>query len=153
VKIDLNDIVKDVQGISDKPCSMNLFHSKDDSPPLDTNQAVKFHTTVAKLLYISKRTRPDILLPVNILCTRVKAPTKEDWDKLLKILKYLKNTLDMELLIGITINEDKSIDLNSYIDAAYSVHVHQDLKSHSGACFSIGQGTIMACSTKQACFS
>ena len=151
VKIDLVDIVKDIQGISDKPCSMNLFHSKEDSPPLDTNQAAMFHTTVAKLLYISKRTRPDILLPVNILCTRVKAPTKEDWDKLLKVLKYLKSTLDMELLIGITINEDKSINLNSYIDAAYSVH--QDLKSHSGACFSIGQGTIMSCSTKQACVS
>ncbi len=51
-----------------------------------------FHTAVAKLLYLSKRVRPDIILIIGFLCPRVKAPTKEDWGKLCRLLGYLKGT-------------------------------------------------------------
>jgi hypothetical protein len=51
-----------------------------------------FHTTVAKLLYLSKRVRPDIILLVGFLCMRVKGPTCKDWTNLCRLLEYLKGT-------------------------------------------------------------
>jgi hypothetical protein len=41
-----------------------------------------FHMLVAKLLYLSKWARPDIIAVVGFLCTRVKSPTEEDEKKL-----------------------------------------------------------------------
>jgi hypothetical protein len=46
---------------------------------------------VAKLLYLAKRGRPDILLDVNFLSTRV---TIEDWGKLDRIIKDLRGTVE-----------------------------------------------------------
>jgi len=151
VKIDLSDLLKDVVGTAENPCGMNLFHSREDSPLLDKSSQAIFHSTVAKILYIAKRTRADVLLPINFLCTKVQRPTEEDQGKLLRVLKYLKGTEDLVLQIGMPTNEDGSVDLKAYIDAAYSVH--EDCKSHSGAAFTFGSGAFLPCSTKQACVS
>jgi hypothetical protein len=53
-----------------------------------------FHTQVAKLLFLSKRARPDILTVVSFLCTRVQTATTEDQAKLNRVLGYLKGTQD-----------------------------------------------------------
>ncbi len=45
-------------------------------------EKAKFHSIVAKLLYLGKKGRPDILLPVQFLCTRVQNPTVDDERKL-----------------------------------------------------------------------
>jgi hypothetical protein len=45
------------------------------------------HTTIAKLLFLSTRVRPDILLTVNELTTRVDRFTSKDKKKLLRVLK------------------------------------------------------------------
>jgi hypothetical protein len=45
---------------------------------------------VAKLLYLSRRARPDIIVTVSFLCTRVKEPMVGDRDKLFHLLGYLK---------------------------------------------------------------
>ena len=37
----------------------------------------RFHSFVAKFLYLSKRTRPDILTLVAFLTTRVQSPTED----------------------------------------------------------------------------
>jgi hypothetical protein len=42
------------------------------------------------LLYLGKRGRLDILLPVQFLCTRVRSPIVEDEQKLQRVLGYLK---------------------------------------------------------------
>ncbi len=44
-----------------------------------------FHSTAAKLLYLSKRARSDIIAVVGFLCTRVKGPRIKDWEKLSKL--------------------------------------------------------------------
>ena len=49
---------------------------------LNESKAEKFHHTMAKLLYVSKRVRIDIDLAVSYLCTRVASPTEGDEDKL-----------------------------------------------------------------------
>jgi hypothetical protein len=61
------------------PVKPNLFSVNKTAKKTDN---VLFHSIVAKLLYLGKRGRPDILLPIQFLCTRVKNPTVEDLKKL-----------------------------------------------------------------------
>jgi hypothetical protein len=61
------------------PAKPTLFEVTQGQQRVD---GVLFHSVVAKLLYLGKRGRPDILLPVQFLCTRVKHPTTEDRRKL-----------------------------------------------------------------------
>ena len=54
--------------------------------------AIWYRSYVAKCLYISKRTRPEILFAVNQLCRKARAPTKSDGEALTKLLRYLKGS-------------------------------------------------------------
>jgi hypothetical protein len=74
------------------PGSKEGFAVDLSSPVLEEEQKKNFHTNVAKLLYLSKRARPDVIAIVGFLCTKVKAPTKEDWKKLQRVIGYLKGT-------------------------------------------------------------
>jgi hypothetical protein len=74
------------------PGARNSFMVDKPSTPLDEAQRRAFHTSVAKLLYLSKRARPDVISVVGFLCTRVKSPTQEDQRKLERVLGYLKGT-------------------------------------------------------------
>jgi hypothetical protein len=98
---------------------------------------------VAKLLYLAKRTRPDILLPISFLSTRVHCPVSDDVNKLRRILSYLSGTIDY----GIILKPGNQPCLTASIDASYGVHT--DGKSHSGFTLSYGDGNILAQSTKQ----
>ena len=151
ISIDIKDIVKGIDKTHTSPAGLNLFNARDDLPPIDGFEREKFHSTVAKLLYIAKRTRGDILLPVNYLCSRVLCPNQDDLVKLERILRYLNATKDMVLELTMLTNEDESVDLNFYVDASYATH--SDMKSHSGVSASIGSGSLYVASTKQKCMS
>jgi hypothetical protein len=63
------------------PGAKNSFMVNEKSPLLDGAQRKAFHTSVAKLLYLSKWARPDVISVVGFLCTRVKESTGEDQRK------------------------------------------------------------------------
>ena len=131
-----------VTGVADSPAAEYLFDIG-DAPALSAAEAKEFHTLVAKLLYLAKRTRPDVLLPVQFLSTRVSAPTTHDQRKLLRVIKYLNGTVDMGIMLtGSTVPE-----VRAYIDASYGVH--HDAKSHSGMLVTLGGGPVFVKSTKQ----
>ncbi len=58
------------------PASNNLFRVRKDSEDilLSNEKASIFHSIIAKLLFLAKQGRPDILLAVSFLTTRVKKP-------------------------------------------------------------------------------
>ena len=64
-----------------------------DLPSLSTKDIELFHRHVARLLFASKRARPDIQVCVAFLCTRVKLPNEQDYKKLGKVISYLKETI------------------------------------------------------------
>jgi hypothetical protein len=68
-----------------------LFES-DDTPKLSVEKSDEFHSYVAKLLYVAKRVRPDILTATTYLCSRVSEPTTRDWEHLVHLLGYVKRT-------------------------------------------------------------
>ncbi len=74
------------------PATKKMFEEGVKRVALAEAERKGFHTTVARLLYLSKCARPDILMAVGFLCTRVKEPTEEDQQKLQRLLGYLQAT-------------------------------------------------------------
>ena len=81
----------------------SIFQVTSTSPLLDTGRGKIFHSIFAKLLFISRRTRPDIHVPIGFLGTRVTCSTQEDWIKLKHVLEYLKFTIDLPLTLSMNI--------------------------------------------------
>ena len=94
-------------------------------PVLPKAAKEKFHRAVAQLLYLATRVRPDILLPITFLCSRVANPTIEDLDKLSRVMKYLNGTFELGLKLG---KRGKDMGVAVYADASCAVHT--DCKSH-----------------------
>jgi hypothetical protein len=147
VKVSMNDIIDGiildykVEGIATTPAAHNLFTVDENSPKLDTKQKEIFHTITAKLLYLAKRGRPDILTAVAYLTTRVQIPTEKDFLKLERCLKYLNGSRDIAMrLSGID-------DVHASIDASHGVH--HDCKGHTGTEITIGKGIVFGRSAKQ----
>jgi hypothetical protein len=57
---------------------------------LDSTSADMFHHNTAKLLFLCKRARPDIQTAVAFLCTRVQKPDVDDYKKLGRVMRYLR---------------------------------------------------------------
>ncbi len=70
-----------IMGKSVMPAADHLFAIRDkkEVKPLDEEQALAFHHTVAQLLFMATRVRQDIQTAVAFLTTRVKSPDKDDW--------------------------------------------------------------------------
>jgi hypothetical protein len=68
------------------PASDHLFNVRKhgEEVKLAQHRSTQFHATVAKLLFLAKRGRPDILLAISFLTTRVKAPDTDDWKNCLE---------------------------------------------------------------------
>jgi hypothetical protein len=112
---------------------------------LDAAAQKKFHTIVAKLIYLAKRARPDILTATSFLCTRVTKPSKSDRRKLLHVLGYLRLTIDYNYVIM----PSQPLRVLTYIDAAFATHA--DSKSHSGITVFVAGVLVYSLSRKQAC--
>ena len=74
------------------PANKNIFVVKDGATLLSETERKFFHTLVAKLLFLSKRTRPEISTANGFLCTRVTKATEEDKQKLFQLLGFLQGT-------------------------------------------------------------
>ena len=88
----------ELRGSKINPHSDFLFtiRKDDDTELLLEELASQFHQTVAQLLFLCTRTRPDIHTAVSFLTTRAKSPDVNDWGKLRSCLLYLKGTRHMK---------------------------------------------------------
>eukprot|EP00934_Nitzschia_sp_Nitz4_P009475 Nitzschia sp. Nitz4//scaffold72_size95085//86078//87917//NITZ4_004773-RA/size95085-processed-gene-0.38-mRNA-1//-1//CDS//3329557414//9465//frame0 len=134
---------EDVSTAATSPGGKNLFTVDETSPRLNTDKADRFHSIVAKLLYISQRGRPDLAPATAFLCTRVAKSTSQDWGKLKRLMQYINDTIDLNLTLG----ADSLSSFTTWVDAAYAVH--PDMKSHTGGTISLGRGTLFHRSSKQ----
>ena len=154
VKIDMRRYVADMledfpvklgeKDTSAYPAVEDLFGQHGgDSAKLGTEMAEGFHSTVAKGLFLTKRSRPDIQPSIAYVCTRVRAPTQGDWKKLVRMMKFLNATKEDVL----TLSADNLRVIKWYVDASFAVH--EDYKSHTGAVMTMGGGAIQSMSRKQ----
>jgi hypothetical protein len=133
----------DVNGTASTPADVHLFDVR-DSPRLDSERSQAFHSSVAKLLFLTKRARPDILTAVAFLTTRVSESTIDDEKKLMRVLRYLNGTQHL----GLRIQADSQLTtVRAFIDASFAVH--PNMRSHTGCVITLGAGAVFVKSTKQ----
>lgn len=68
------------------------FLERGESPTLPDEQLKTFNSVVARLLYVAKRVRPDILFTVNMMMSRVEPATDRDWVDLMHLVGYIRAT-------------------------------------------------------------
>ena len=141
IKKMLEELPTNMEGTATTPASSHLFNTDPGCKKLDEEQGQLFHHLVAKLLYLSKRTRQDIQTAVAFLCTRVREPDTDDYKKLTKVMQYIRNTKEMTL----TIEPDDVAKW--WVDSSYAVH--PDMKSHTGIYMTLGKGATYTASCKQ----
>ena len=125
------------------PAKKNLLEIKNKAEKLTKINSELYHSIVAKLLWVMKRGRPDIETAIAFLCTRVKEPDVDDWEKLKRLLYFLSETINDVRVIGASSMEI----LHTWIDASFAVH--NDMKGHTGGTMSFGKGVLHAKSSKQ----
>ena len=60
-----------------------------------------FHHAVVQLLFISNISRREINTEVSFITSRVKKPDEDNWGKLKRVLKYLKVTKYMKIILRV----------------------------------------------------
>jgi hypothetical protein len=126
------------------PAASTLFDTR-DAPKASHEEVQFFRTFVAKLLYIAKRVRPECLVAVAFLTTRVHAVDEDDMGKLKRVLGYLRATSNR----GIVLRVGGIMTVRAFIDASYGVHQASG-KSHTGCAIVLGEaGVLSARSSKQ----
>jgi hypothetical protein len=134
----------DMEGASTSPAAEHLFEVNNTDPDLLSEMdAQYFHTMTAKLLFLSKRARPDLQQAVAFLTTRVRKPDRDDYKKLSRVIKYLRG----EPHLPLTLEADDTRVMKWWVDASFAVH--PDMKSHTGATASMGKGAVYSTSTRQ----
>jgi hypothetical protein len=104
---------------------------------------MELHNLVAKTLYATKRARTDTCTEIAFLKTRVREPDKDDWTKLVHLMRYIRGTRTMPLLLS----ANRSDILKWWVDSSFTVH--PNMRGRSGGRLSLGCVFPIASSTKQ----
>ena len=129
------------------PANADLFVIDDDDEKLDVQYQDIFHSTVAAALYLAKHARPDILVTVSALASRVNRATAKDKRALNRLIAYLWHTRWYIMAVSLDRSTNGDWVIKSYIDAAFALH--QDGKSHTGVFISLGGGGVFFKSVRQ----
>jgi hypothetical protein len=136
-----------------------MQEAKDSKIPLDTGyfrnnlkddllQDNKlYRQVIGALLYVSTNTRPDIAVAVSILSRKITCPTQKDWTEVKRILRYLKGTQSLKLIVGkgkIEVNGN----LTGYADADFAGD-STTYRSNSGYIFYYNGSTLSWACRKQ----
>jgi len=122
----------------------NLFSVNEGDTSLDEAKSDIFHSVTQKLLFVAKRSRPDIQPALSFLCTRVQKSSVTDWEKLKRLLQFINCTIDEKL----TLSADKGLTfMKTWVDASYAVH--PNMRGHTGGCLALGRGMLHSRSSKQ----
>jgi hypothetical protein len=154
VKITMLDYVDDILAAFDKAepegggtktstAPASLFKVDEDCDKLAHAKAVELQNLVAKTLYTTKRARPDTCTAIAFLTTRVREPDKDDWTKLVYLMRYSRGTRTMPLILSAS----GSGILKWWVDASFALH--PNMRGHPGGGLSLGRGFPIMSSTKQ----
>jgi hypothetical protein len=131
-----------VTGGAKTPATDGLFEGRPNAPLCSEVRRKEFHSIVAKLLYLAKKSRPQCITAVAFLATRVSNCIEHDWEKLVRLLRLVNETKDR----GVVFRPGKlGIIETVYVDALYGVHV--DGKSHTGSCIVVGRTGAVHCNS------
>jgi len=131
-----------IQGRNVTPWTKNLFKVDANAKQLGQERKETLLTFVMKGMYLCKWGRPDIQLEIAFLITRCEEPNENDWKQLIRLMNYLKGTVDDVLIL----EADNTQTMRWYVDAAFAAH--KDMKSHTGAVMTMGSGAVFSLNRK-----
>jgi len=82
------------------PAGQWLFKVDKKAKSLNEEQSDIFRKYVAKMLWARTRSRPDCETAMSFLMTRVHSPSKDDWHKLMRMMSFVKGTVNDVRTIG-----------------------------------------------------
>jgi hypothetical protein len=130
-------------GTKTSVASDSIFKVDESCEKLKQDKSVEFHNLVAKTSYSTKQARPDTCTAIAFLTTKVRAPDKDDWNKLIHFMRYIRGTHMMPLILS----ANGSGILKWWVDASFAVR--PSMRGHSGGGLSLGQVFSIVSSTKQ----
>jgi hypothetical protein len=140
----LDKVRDDMGGEAATPAGNHSFMLSDEPKLLNEDDSDMFHHHTAKLLFLSKRARPDVLTAVAFLTTRVvRSPDEDDYKKLARCMQYLRGTLNLPLRME---SDDMHV-VKWWVDASFGIYA--DMKSHIVATMSLGKGSAYSKSIRQ----
>jgi hypothetical protein len=127
------------------PAADHLFtiRPEGECKPLGEPEAMAFHHSVVQLLFASTRARKDIHTTIACLTMRVRNPNEDDWGKLRRLMRYIKGTINLPLIL----RADNIHVIKWWVDA--SLATHDNCRGHTGGTMSLGKGLITGVSKKQ----
>ena len=125
------------------PAALHLLTENENAALLDEEKKRIFHHTVAKVLWASLRARPDLLTTLSFLTCKVTAPDEDDYQKLVRMLCYMHETINLTLTLG----RDKSNKMRWWVDASFATR--HKMRSQTGCCLSMGRGSVYSMARKQ----
>jgi hypothetical protein len=143
VKITMSDYVYEILTAFDKAepksggtqssaAPESLLKVDESCEKLKQDKYVEFHNLVANTLYATKRDRPDTCTTIAFLTTRVRAPDKDDWTKLFHLMRYIRDTRTMPLILSANV----SGILKWWVDTFFAVQTN--MSGHLGGGPSFG---------------
>ena len=78
----------------------NLFEVDEDCEKLPQSKTMQFHNLAANTLYATKRARPDTCTAIEFLTTIVQAPNLDDWGKMVHMMRYIRGTRTLPLILS-----------------------------------------------------
>ena len=129
----------------DTPMELHLRLRATDGVPLE--DPTRYCHLVGSLIYLGI-TRPDISYAVHILSQFMSAPTSIHYGHLLRVLRYLRGTIDRRLFFS----SSSSLQLHAYSDATWGTDP-SDFKSISAYCVFLGSSLIAWKTKKQTAVS
>jgi len=120
---------QEIKGTKPTPSNANLTDVFPDAKPLSESEFNVFRSIVMTLLYVARRTRPDVHFVVAWLTSRMHAATQQDLSKLHHLLKYLNGTRKLGVRL---VPRDSSSFLAGMMDSSHGLHLSGH--GHWGLC-------------------
>ena len=98
---------------------------------------------MTQLLFFTSRVRKYIKMAIDFLFTRVRRTDKDDQRKLVKLLRYIRGTLNLPLIL----RDDRMHVIKWWVYESFDAN--PDFRGYTGASISIGPGSIMELLWKQ----
>jgi hypothetical protein len=125
----------------------NKLFEHDNTEPVSEELRAKYHTTVCRILFMSKKTRLDVQLDVSHHASRVACTTVKNLGELKMLVSYL-NT---EILRGVVFKGGGNMLPEVYGDSAFMVH--EDCRSRGGTIATMCGGVVGGYASKQTILS
>jgi histone deacetylase 1/2 len=143
----VNDLLKRTNMLQAKsvctPMASTDKLSRYEGELLNATEVTQYRSVVGALQYLTL-TRPDIAFSVNKVCQFLQAPTSIHWSAVKRILRYLKHTSSLGLLI----QRSNSLLLSGFADADWA-GCPDDRRSTGGHAVFLGGNLVAWSSRKQ----